>query len=75
MESINYPSYAASSLEHISNELQNNNTNEAITIEHAEVNMNVEQLANDYDAKRAGEQALQEMLRIARKGSVTTVRR
>jgi hypothetical protein len=56
MESINYPSYAtSSSLEHISNELQNNNTNEAITIEHAEVNMNVEQLANDYDAKRAGE--------------------
>lgn len=77
MENINYPSYAtSSSLEHISNELQNNNnTNEAITIEHAEVNMNVEQLANDYDAKRAGEQALQEMLRIARKGSVTTVRR
>lgn len=76
MESINYPSYAtSSSLEHISNELQNNNTNEAITIEHAEVNMNVEQLANDYDAKRAGEQALQEMLRIARKGSATTLRR
>lgn len=77
MESINYPSYAtSSSLERINNELQNNNnTNEAITIEHAEVNMNVEQLANDYDARRAGEQALQEMLRIARKGSVTTVRR
>ena len=28
-----------------------------------------------YDAKRAGEQALEEMLRIARKSSVTSVRR
>jgi len=29
--------------------------------------MNVSQIANDYDAQRAGEQALDEMLKIARK--------
>jgi hypothetical protein len=31
--------------------------------------MNVQQIANDYDARRAGEQALNEMMRIARKTS------
>ena len=40
-----------------------------ITIENATVNMNVQKIANDYDAKRAGEQALNEMLRIANKTS------
>lgn len=38
-----------------------------IIIEQASVNMNVEQLANDYDAERAGQQALNEILRIAKK--------
>ena len=42
-------------------------TNDGITIENANVNMNVEQIANDYDAQRAGEQALDKMLAIARK--------
>ena len=51
------------------------NTDGGVIIEHAEVNMNIEQIANDYDAKRAGEQALEEMLRIALKNSVTSVRR
>ena len=50
--------------------------NEGITIENATVNMNVQQIANDYDAQRAGEQALAEMLRIARKTSAAnSVRR
>lgn len=40
-----------------------------LIIENATVNMNVEQIANDYDARRAGEQALNEMMRIARKTS------
>lgn len=41
----------------------------AMTIENATVNMNVSSIANDYDARRAGEQALSEMVRIARKTS------
>ena len=50
--------------------LYNNTSNDSgINIENATVNMNVQQLANDYDAKRAGEQALAEIMRIARKTS------
>ena len=37
------------------------------TIEHAEVNLNIEKLANDYDAKRAANTVMDEMLRIASK--------
>ena len=47
-----------------------------LIIENATVNMNVEQIANDYDARRAGEQALNEMMRIARKtGAANSIRR
>lgn len=46
-----------------------NEQSDSLIIENATVNMNVQQIANDYDAKRAGEQALNEMLRIARKTS------
>lgn len=42
-------------------------SNSPIIIEHAEVSMNVEKIANDYDAERAGEMALEKMLQIARK--------
>lgn len=45
------------------------NREEAIVIEHAEVNMNVKEIANDYDAQRAGEQAMSKILEIARKTS------
>jgi hypothetical protein len=38
-----------------------------IIIENATVEMNVSQIANDYDAQRAGEQALDRMIQIARK--------
>jgi hypothetical protein len=38
-----------------------------IIIENATVEMNVSQIANDYDAQRAGEQALDRMVQIARK--------
>jgi len=36
--------------------------------------MEVKEIANDYDAKRAGEKAMEEMLRIARKSTVTSIR-
>lgn len=48
----------------------------SIIIENATVNMNVSSIANDYDARRAGEQALSEMIRIARKtGAANSIRR
>lgn len=43
-------------------------TNDAsVIIENATVEMNVSRIANDYDAQRAGEQALDQMLAIARR--------
>ena len=42
-------------------------TDNSTVIENVSVNMNVSKIANDYDAQRAGEQALQEIMRIARK--------
>ena len=38
-------------------------------IEHAEVNVHVDKLANNYDAAQAGEDIMREMLNIARKTS------
>ena len=49
--------------------------NNSIVIENATVEMNVGSIANDYEARRAGEQALEKMLEIARKTSVQTIRR
>jgi len=40
---------------------------ESVIIENATVNMNVQQLANDYDARRAGETVMDEMVKIGRK--------
>ena len=57
------------------NSVITNSSDSSIVIEKAEVNVNVEQIANDYDAKRMGEQALQEMVRIARKTGTATIRR
>ena len=48
---------------------QGNAGGEGISIENASVNMYVDQIANDYDAQRAGEQALEKMLTIARKSN------
>ena len=45
----------------------NTNYDNGITIEKAEVIMQVQQIANDYDAQRAGEQALDKIMGIARK--------
>jgi len=41
----------------------------SINIGTVELSMNIQQLANDYDARRAGEQALSEIMRIAKKTS------
>lgn len=50
-------------------------TNETgINIENAVVNMNTT-IANDYDARRAGEQALEQMLTIARKSGTRSAQR
>ena len=52
------------------------NNAQSLVIESATVNMNVSQISNDYDARRAGEQALEEMMRIARKtGATNSIRR
>ena len=52
------------------------NTSSTTTIEHAEVNLSVEKLANDYDSKRAADTIMEEMLRIASKTSANnSVRR
>jgi len=47
----------------------------SLVIENASVNMNVQSIANDYDARRAGEQALEQMMRIARKSGTKGVSR
>lgn len=54
--------------------LADNSTN-GLVIKNATVNMNVQSIANDYDARRAGEQALDEMMRIARKTGAQSIRR
>ena len=46
------------------------NINDSVIIENVSVNMNVSKIANDYDAQRAGEQAMAKMLEIARKTNV-----
>lgn len=44
------------------------NTNtESIIIQNAQVNIQPGTISNDYDARRAGEMALEEMVKIARK--------
>ena len=48
---------------------------ESYTFENVSVNMNVGSIANDYDARRAGQNALEEMLNIARKSNVQSIRR
>ena len=53
----------------------NNTTNEgSVNIERIEFNMNAS-IANDYDAKRAGQNAFEEMMKIARKNGVQSVSR
>ena len=39
------------------------------------MNLNVQSIANDYDAKRMGQVAFNEMLKIARKNGANTISR
>ena len=44
-----------------------NNENSGVNIDQLDFHMEVEQISNDYDARRAGQAAMEEMVRIARK--------
>jgi ATP-dependent protease Clp ATPase subunit len=52
----------------------NNVSNNGTTIENIELTMNAT-IANDYDARRAGENIVDEIMKIARKSSVSSIRR
>ena len=52
-----------------------NSSTEQIVIEKAEVNIQPGVISNDYEAKRAGEIALEQMVKIARKTGKQSVRR
>lgn len=62
-------------LNETANSTDYNSVDHGINIEKAEVIMNVEKLANDYDARQAGRSALEEMVRIARKTGAQGVTR
>ena len=59
-------------MENVSSSVTNN---AGVNIEKAEVHMEVQQIANDYDARRAGENVMDEMIKIARKTGSNSVRR
>ena len=54
--------------------INNSNNGQTVTIERAEVNLQIEKLANDYDSRRAADQVMEEMLRIASKTSMNNSR-
>lgn len=58
-----------------SNSLSTGVSESPINIENATVNMNVGSIANDYDARRAGAEAFDEMLKIARKSGSRGINR
>ena len=51
------------------------NRGESMSIGNVELNMNVARIANDYDARRAGEKALEQMVKIAQKNGVNNIKR
>ena len=60
---INTPNYASES------------NGDTIIIEEANVNMEISRMSNDYDARRAGEIAMDEMVKIARKTNTRGISR
>jgi len=67
---INLLSDLSAAYGNISNSTVNNSDNiNSIVIEHAEVNMKVDKLADSYDASKAADDVMREMLNIARKTS------
>ena len=52
-----------------------NNDNSGININNLEFHMEVKEISNDYDARRAGQQAMEEMVRIAYKAGNRSISR
>ena len=52
-----------------------NNSDDGVNIEKLEFHMEVKEISNDYDTRRAGEQAMEEMVRIARKSGTRSLSR
>lgn len=50
-------------------------TNESFTLENVNINFNVDSIASDYDVRRAANQAMEEILRIARQSGTSTITR
>ena len=53
----------------------NNSNDNGINIDRLEFHMEVKELNNDYDARRAGEQAMEEIVRIARRSGTRSLPR
>ena len=70
---VNLTNSLVSSLGSILDKIANNDTynsinnSDSVIIERAEVNLKIDEVASDYDARRIGQQAMNEMVRIARK--------
>lgn len=52
-----------------------NNEDNGINIGQLEFHMEVKEISNDYDARRAGREAMEEMVRIARKTGSRSISR
>ena len=58
-----------------SNAYNSINQNNGVNVERIELNMNVSKMSNDYDARRAADTMMDEVIRIARKSGATSVSR
>ena len=68
---VSYPD-SLRDLQHIvqsTSSIINTNSNSPVIIEHADVNMKVDKMNDKYDASRAADDVMKEMLTIARKTS------
>jgi hypothetical protein len=52
-----------------------NSAGEAIEIGEISINMNISEIANDYDASRVGEKVMEEIVHIARKAGYNSLSR
>ena len=68
---------AAEEISNLYNTVTNTTTTDSsINIENVNVNVEVKEVSNDYDARRIGSQALDEIVRVARKtGNLSSSRR
>lgn len=78
---VNLTNSLVSSLGSILDKMANNDTynsinnSDSVIIERAEVNLKIDEVASDYDARRIGQQAMNEMVRIARKSGNQSISR